>query len=775
MNDGQDMEQIVDRIWEEKQLTCDLLDSTFHETPERWRGIALGFFDGVHRGHQELLNALMHHCRRLSYEPSVFSFYRMPQKESFDTAERQYTGMIQVPEKRAAFLARYGIKQTWLQVFNDRFKALSADEFLDRILYDRLGVRLVVIGDDFRFGKDRQGDAAFLSAWGERRGVEVIVVPSVVANHEVVSSTRIKEAIIAGKFREVSRFLGHEYSMTGPVIRGNALGRTVGMPTANVAVPEGQLCPPYGVYITRTRVGDRMYPSVSNIGTRPTVNKKDYIPLLETCLLNMDINLYGQEIEVYFLDYIRPELTFSSFLSMTASIAKDIEYANQWHRSNEELVLVSRFNRVPVYTLAANRFNSSIINVVIKDQLHPRRSAANALAARMISTASEQYPSRSALQLAADNLYGASLASQVTRQGNLQVIWFYADGIRQAIDGSEPFSDVVDILLDLLQRPLLDADNLLDADLFKTEQKNLVAELKARRQDKAWYALNRSVNLWTEGEPQAIPAGGEADVVADLSREEVTEAWFRLLGEAHLQIFLAGDIASPLLEKVIAYTQTLPLNPHRLNVVAGVDPAPVDLPVKVAATEYMDIEQARLVMIYKGLPPYNFNQQALISVFNSMFGGDAHSLLFNTIREDNGLAYQISSMTLRFLSALVIQAGVSAEAIDQVLTMVRSTLEEMASGKGLDRTFTTSKNLLRNELLSISDNLSAILFFHMENLASGSRLTLAEALEDLERVTIEQVQALAATIEEAFFFRLLPSAADDAAMDAPGISLEKEV
>ncbi len=759
------MEEIVDRIWEEKQLTCDLLDSSFQETPERWRGIALGFFDGVHRGHQELLNALLHHCRRLSYEPSVFSFYRMPQKESFDTAERQYKGMIQMPEKRAAFLARYGIKQTWLQVFNDRFKALSADEFLDRILYDRLGVRLVVIGDDFRFGKDRQGDAAYLSEWGKRRGVEVVVVPGVVANREVISSTRIKEAIIAGNFREVSRFLGHDYSMTGPVIRGNALGRTVGMPTANVAVPEGQLCPPYGVYITRTRVGDRMYPSVSNIGTRPTVNKKDYIPLLETCLLNMDINLYGQEIEVYFLDYVRPELTFSSFLSMTASIAKDIEYANQWHRSNEELVLVSRFNRVPVYTLAANRFNSSIINVVIKDQLHPRRAAANALAARMISTASEKYPTRSALQLAADNLYGASLASQVTRQGNLQVIWFYADGIRQAIDGSEPFSDVVDILLDLLQRPLLDDNNLLDADLFKTEQKNLVAELKARRQDKAWYALNRSVNLWAAGEAQGIPAGGEAEVVADLTREEVTEAWYRLLREAHLQIFLAGDIAEPLLEKVISYTQTLPNNPGRLNVVAGVDPAPANLPVLAPAEEYMDIEQARLVMIYKDLPPYNFNQQALISVFNSMFGGDAHSLLFNTIREDKGLAYQISSMNLRFLSALVVQAGISAESIDQVILMVRDTLEDMASGKDLERVFETSKKLLRNELLSISDNLSAILYFHMENLASGSRLTIAEALEDLDCVTLDQVQDLAREIREAFVFRLLPASAEAAMTD----------
>lgn len=750
------MEQIVDQIWQENQLTCDLLDSEFEDKPERWRGIALGFFDGVHRGHQELLNALMHHCRRLAYEPSVFSFYRMPQKESFDTAERQYQGMIQTPEKRAAFLAKYGISQTWLQVFNDRFKALTADEFLDKILYGRLAVRLVVIGEDFRFGKDRQGDAEYLRSWGERRGVDVVVVPSVITNREVISSTRVKQAISEGNFREVSRFLGHDFSMTGPVIHGNALGRTVGMPTANVAVPEGQLCPPYGVYITRTRVGDRVYPSVSNIGTRPTVNKKDYIPLLETCLLNMEINLYGQEIEVYFLDYVRPELTFSSFLSMTASIAKDITYANQWHRTNEELVLVSRYNRIPVYTLAANRFNSSIINVVIKDHLHPRRSAANALAARLISTASQQYPSRSALQLAADNLYGASLASQVTRQGNLQVIWFYADGIRQAIDNSEPFSDVVDILLDLLQRPLLDEDGLLDSDLFKTEQKNLIAELKTRRQDKAWYALNRSVDLWAEGESQSISAGGDVDVVADLTREEVTEAWYRLIRDAHHQIFLAGDIAAPLLEKVIAYTQTLPDNPDRLNMVPGVDPAPVDLPVELSATESMEIEQARLVMIYKGLPPYNFNQQALISVFNSMLGGDAHSLLFTTVREENGLAYQISSMNLRFLSALVVQAGVSPDKIDQALTMVRGCLDQIAAGRDTERTFSTSKQLLRNELLSISDNLSAILYFHMENLASGSRMTISEALEDLERVSPEQIKMLAAELQEAFLFKLLP-------------------
>lgn len=765
MSEEQSMEEIVDRIWEENQLTCDLLETSESYVPETWRGIALGFFDGVHRGHQELLNALMHHCRRLSYEPSVFSFYRMPQKESFDSAKREYTGMIQVPAKRASFLSRYGIKRTWLQIFNERFKSLSADDFLDRILYERLGVRLVVIGEDFRFGQDRLGDAAFLRAWGERRGVEVVVVPSVIAGDDAVSSTRIKEAITRGEFRDVSRFLGHDYSMSGTVIKGNALGRTIGMPTANVSVPEGQLCPPYGVYITRTRIGDRMYPSISNIGIRPTVNKEDFVPLLETYILDLDINLYNRDIEVYFLDYMRPELTFDSFLSMTASMHKDIEFARNWHKKNEELVLVSRYNRVPVYTLAAERFNTSIMNLVIKDQLDSRRAAANHLAARLITTASARYPARSLLQLAADDLYGSTLGSMVTRQGNLQLIWFYAEGIRQAIDGSEPFAGIVDILLDCLEHPLLDDDGLLDAELFRTEQKNLVTELRVKRQDKVWYALNRSIELWAEGQQQGIRAGGDWETVADLTREEVTEAWYRLLRSAQIQVYMAGDLAKPLVEQVIAYTQRLECNPDRLNIVSGVDPAPIDLPVLDPVCEGMEIEQSRLVMIYKGLPPYNFNQHALVSMLNSMLGGDAHSILFNTIREENGLAYHISSMSLRFLSALVVQAGVSARKIDLVVEMVREGIETIYRGGDLERVFLTSKSLLRSDLLSISDNLASILYFHMENLASGSRMTITEALEDVERVSLEQVRELAGKLEEALVYRLIPEqkmAADEA-------------
>ncbi len=756
MSEELDMEQVTESIWSKDKLSCDFLDSEQVLPAEKPRGVALGFFDGVHRGHKELLNALLYHCRQMDYEPAVFSFYRMPKKESFDTAEREYQGLIQVPEKRAAYLERYGIKHTWMQVFNDRFKKLSASDFVNNILYDRLGIRLIVAGDDFRFGHNRMGDAKFLQEWGAKKGVTVIIVPSVLVNKDVVSSTRIKNAIIEGDFRSVSRLLGHDYSMSGPVIRGNALGRTVGMPTANVAVPDGQLCPPYGVYITRTRVGDRIYPSVSNVGTRPTVNKKDYIPLLETCLLNMDINLYGQEIEVYFLDYVRPELTFPSFLSMSKQIAEDIEFANEWHRGHEELVLASRINKVPVYTLAAKRFNLSMVNIVFKDRLDERRSAANALAARIVSTASKMYPTRASLQLAADNLYGATLGSQVTRQGDLQAIWFYADGIRHAIDGSEPFADLLDILLNLLNNPLLDDEGLFDLDLFRTEQRNLIAEMKARRQDKSWYALNRSISLWTEGHAHAILTTGAEEVLANLTREEVTSAWHRLLREAQMQIFMAGDIQSEVLDKVVEFTKHLPENPDRLQMVPGIDPQQVDFPNRDKQSEYKTLEQSRLVMIYKGLPPYHFNQQILVAILNSMIGGDAHSLLFNSVREEHGLAYQISSMTLRFLNALIIQAGVAADDIKEVVRLIEASILDLQEGKVSEKLFNTSKRLLRSELLSITDNLSAMLFFHMENLSSGARMTITEALDDLEQLDYKQVCEAAKHLEQSFVFTYEP-------------------
>lgn len=761
MSHEQNVQDAAYVLEDEDALNCDLLEQTTREKPGKPRGVALGFFDGVHHGHQELLNALLHHCRQSDFEPTVFSFYRLPQKESFETAERQYRGLIQVPKKRAEYLRSYGINQIWMQEFNDRFMDLTPESFLTDILFRRLGIRLVVIGQNFRYGKNREGDADFLLDWGKRNDVEVVVVPDVLMSKETISSSRIKRSIIKGDFREVSRFLGHDFSMSGPVIRGNALGRTVGMPTANVAVPDGQLCPPYGVYVTRTRVGDRIYPSVSNVGTRPTVNKSDFVPLLETCLLDVDIDLYNQEIEVFFLDFVRPELNFSSFLSMTAAISEDITYANEWHRSHEELVLASEKNGIPVYTLAASRFNSSIINIVFRDRLEPRQSAANALAARILMTATNTFPTRASLQLAADNLYGASIGSHVVRQGDLQAISFHADGIRHAIDGSWPFADIVNILIDSLQSPLLDESGIMDSELFKTEQRNMIAEIKARRQDKAWFALDRSLNLWTDGFPQAIPASGEIDEIATLTPIDVTNAWHRLLREAEIHVFIGGDPNQQILDQVIKFTDTLPNTTKRLKFIPGVEPTQTDLPRLEAVTEYRDLEQSRLVMIYKGLPPYHYHQYAITAVVNNLLGGDVNSLLFNEVREERALAYHISSMTIRFLNCLVVQAGIKSKDADDVTALVRACVSKIREQKIDSKQFETAKGLLRSELLSIRDNLSAMLAFQMNNLTAGTRVNVDEAIHELDEVSLRQVSEAATSLAEAFTYKLLSSQSVD--------------
>ena len=283
--------------------------------------VAIGNFDGVHRGHL----ALIDRCRQLAasgqaialvtFEPLPQAFFRPEQAPARLTTVYQKLGLL-----RAA-----GVDLTWLTRFDGRFAGMTAREFVERVLVAGLGARQVVIGADFRFGRGREGDVTSLAVLGDEFGFGVHVEPVVLCNGERISSSGIRRHLAAGEFVEAAALLGRPFRMEGHVIRGAGLGRKLGYPTANLRI-RARPSPLGGVLAAFARVeGGEWLPAVSNLGRRPAVGGGE--PLLEVHFFDLDQDLYGQRLEVQFVAKLRDELDFGSIDELVAQMKRDAEAA----------------------------------------------------------------------------------------------------------------------------------------------------------------------------------------------------------------------------------------------------------------------------------------------------------------------------------------------------------------------------------------------------------------------------------------------------------------
>lgn len=282
--------------------------------------VAIGNFDGVHLGHQAVLQAARDVARRdgmpalvLTFEPhprAVFAPHAAPQR-------------ITPAPMKALILAQLGFDGVIEMPFTLDFAALTADEFVDRVLVDGLGVRHVVTGFDFHFGKNRQGGPAFLMEAGRSRGFDVILVDALRdATADVVSSSRIRDHLAEGQVPQANALLGYRYRIGGEIVRGAQLGRTLGYPTANIATPDD--CPlAHGIYAVRFVCADgTIGDGVASHGRRPTVTENG-APLLETFIFDFDADLYGQQATVIMCAHLRGEEKFDTLEALTAQMQKD--------------------------------------------------------------------------------------------------------------------------------------------------------------------------------------------------------------------------------------------------------------------------------------------------------------------------------------------------------------------------------------------------------------------------------------------------------------------
>ncbi|MBQ8580387.1 MAG: bifunctional riboflavin kinase/FAD synthetase [Oscillospiraceae bacterium] len=276
---------------------------------------ALGFFDGVHLGHQALLRACAAMAKEMGAETAAITFEKHP----LSLFSNQIPPLLGTLSDRSHLLLRCGMDHIYPFPVTQKVMSTNWNEFLDELM--AYGAAGFVCGDDFRFGHNGAGNAEKLRQFCAQRNLPCVIVPQQNLDGVRISSTHIRRLIEAGDMENAARFLGHPHILSGKVIAGRRIGRTIGVPTANIALPEGVVVPKLGVYACLCCINGKKYPAVTNIGSRPTVGGHQV--RAESWISDFDGDLYGKEITLEFYKFLRPERKFDSLDALKAQIQLD--------------------------------------------------------------------------------------------------------------------------------------------------------------------------------------------------------------------------------------------------------------------------------------------------------------------------------------------------------------------------------------------------------------------------------------------------------------------
>ncbi|MGL4790172.1 MAG: bifunctional riboflavin kinase/FAD synthetase [Anaerotignaceae bacterium] len=292
--------------------------------------VTLGNFDGVHLGHRSLINITKEQAKANNLKAVVFTFYPHPM---FVFSDKKLNVIIMSAEEKKLTMESLGIDLYIEYPFTNEFAAMSAEDFAVKLIFERMKAKVVVTGENFKFGYKNQGDGKLLKKLGEERGIKVILVPAVTYENERVSSTRIREALVNKNVELANRLLTVPDFIYGEVVKGKQLGRTIGFPTINVIPDPDKLFPPNGVYATVSLHDGQYYYGVTNVGINPTVHGTKKI--VETFLFDFKKVIYGEYIKTHLFHFIRPEQKFPSVEVLQAQLKKDRESAKEYFQTQE--------------------------------------------------------------------------------------------------------------------------------------------------------------------------------------------------------------------------------------------------------------------------------------------------------------------------------------------------------------------------------------------------------------------------------------------------------
>lgn len=290
--------------------------------------VTIGNFDGVHLGHQELIKTVYREAQAEGVGGVVYTFHPHPVKVLHP--ERPTQRLFDLKDQKEQF-EKMGMRFVVVEPFTVEFSKTPPDQFISNFIFEKLKPKCLVVGHDFSFGSDRQGNLSYLESFCRLKGIKLIIIPPFRLNGMVVSSTQIREALQTGDVAKAESYLGRDYYLRGHVEEGFRRGRTIGVPTANIT-PDVEFIPRRGVYCTFTKVQGHLYPSITNIGYNPTFSEEGKVsPLkIESHLLDFNAHLYGQEVEVVLKKFIRDERKFAGLEELKAQIHQDIATARAW-------------------------------------------------------------------------------------------------------------------------------------------------------------------------------------------------------------------------------------------------------------------------------------------------------------------------------------------------------------------------------------------------------------------------------------------------------------
>jgi riboflavin kinase/FMN adenylyltransferase len=287
--------------------------------------LTLGVFDGLHLGHQLIMQTVTKRAGEIGAVPTVITFDPHPRAVLHPESAPP---LLQTFDQKIEALGMLGIEQTIVIRFTEEFAHIRAEEFLHQVVHERLQAREVYLGRGFAFGQGREGNIELLQKVSAQLGFHAAEVPEVRLRGRRISSSRIRELLTEGRVNLVRRMLGRPYGVEGPVVRGQQRGRTLGFPTANLS-PHNRVIPRSGVYVSATLIEGVWRRSITNVGTRPTF-EKEAAPSVETFVMNWSGDLYGDVARVRFLRRLRDERKFSSVEELKAQIGKDISRAENY-------------------------------------------------------------------------------------------------------------------------------------------------------------------------------------------------------------------------------------------------------------------------------------------------------------------------------------------------------------------------------------------------------------------------------------------------------------
>lgn len=286
--------------------------------------VTIGNFDGVHLGHQKIIAQLKEHAEKLKVPSVVISFNPTPQ--NFFGADH---AVLSSYEEKDFFLSSLGINYHLVINFNKEFSNINAQTFIEEFLLRKLNIKLCLVGDDFRFGKNRVGDFSLLQENGVKHGFAVEETATIEHNQIRISSTRIRECLQQNNLEETKKLLGRSYSISGKIVRGQQRGRTINFPTINI-LPNRSKSPVSGVFAVKVKLSGQTYFGICNAGHKPTVDGREF--LFETHIFDFEKDVYEQFAEIAFLKHVRPEKKFNSFEELKDQIEKDVIVAKKFFK-----------------------------------------------------------------------------------------------------------------------------------------------------------------------------------------------------------------------------------------------------------------------------------------------------------------------------------------------------------------------------------------------------------------------------------------------------------